>query len=98
MSDGASVRLAADQAESSGAGPSPPSRAGLVQPTVIPGPAARPKIAPSGGGASARNDTQVITHPVSPRCEQSGVFLKVPPTSLPSGTSTLKPAITADSM
>ena len=39
----------------------------------------------------SRKLVQVITQPVSPWRLHNGVFLNVPPTSLPCGTSTLKP-------
>ena len=60
-----------------------PGRAGLTQATVMPGLSAIPKIAPAGGTFFSRKLVQAMTQPVSPGFEQSGVFLKLPPTSLP---------------
>ena len=60
-----------------------PGSAGLTQPTVMPGWSAMPNIAPSGGTFFSRKLIQLITQPVSPARLHSGVFLNVPPTSLP---------------
>src|SRR6478672_12568309 len=79
------------QTLSSGTQPSAPGRAGLTQPTVIPGWSATPNNAPTGGTLFSRKLVQLITQPVCPSRLHSGVFLKVPPTKFPCGTMTLKP-------
>ena len=57
----------------------------------MPGSSANPKIAPAGGTFFSRKLTQLMTQPVSPKRLHNGVRLNVPPTSLPWGTTVLKP-------
>src|SRR4051794_25424268 len=71
------------QTLSSGTQSVEPGRAGLTQPTVIPGWSATPKIAPVGGALFSRKLDQAMTQPVSPGRLHNGVRLNVPPTNFP---------------
>src|SRR5581483_2477226 len=87
--------------------PTPPfcwNRAGFTHSTSEPAGAGAPNSALFGrpknefSGGSFRNDEYAITHPMSVAAVQAGTFWNVPPTPLPSGTSTWPPSRIAETI
>jgi len=74
----------------------PPSAAGFVHPAIRPSPFTRPKRLFAGGGAFARKETYVMTHPVWVWDRHNGMCWKAPPTSFPFGTEKFVPSNIAE--
>src|SRR5580700_5701037 len=73
--------------------PLPPlSAAGFVQPAIMPSPSTRPNRLFAGGGAFARKETYVMTHPVCVLDWHNGMCWNAPPTSFPFGTGKFVPS------